>query len=69
MWCSYRWKESVFGDDGVMNNKQYYDDLAIETCELFLSKEIDLEELGSRIKDFVGDYRLTEDIKNAHMGG
>jgi len=51
-----------------MNNKQYYDELAIETCELFLSKEIDLEELGSRIKDFVGDYRLTEDINNAHMG-
>ena len=47
-----------------MNNKEYYDELAIETCELFLSKEIDLEELGSRIKDFVGDYKLMEDINN-----
>jgi hypothetical protein len=46
-----------------MNNKEYYDELAIETCQLFLSKEIDLEELGSRIKDFVGDYKLTEDLR------
>lgn len=45
-----------------MNNKQYYNELAIETCELFLSKEIDLEELGKRIKDFIGDYKLSEDL-------
>lgn len=45
-----------------MNNYIYYNELAIEACEQFISMNLDLEELRDMIVDYYAEYKLIEDI-------
>ena len=47
-----------------MNNYIYYNELAIEACEQFISMNLDLEELRDMIVDYYAEYKLIEDINN-----
>lgn len=46
-----------------MNDYIYYNELAIEACEQFISMNLDLEELRDMIVDYYDCYALSMEVK------